>query len=248
VGGVEEDFANDDAINAKDNKEKSRRRRKRRKRPVVAGSSEPSQRSEREVTLHPSVEAVVNGDHGQETARIEEDRMDAVKVEVEDGDEAPSYSVCFLSFCWSQADVPFKSSGKGKGRAKPNSLKSLTHANFNLNLGSGSSETVSTVVSSPGQSSEIARLKEQLAEQRKASHFFHSLTSSKANQRLLWRRMRNSYPATREASIAFAPPAASLDVPDLLGTFTSALCADSVRACHLLWVPRTLVHVGSRPS
>ena len=70
----------------------------------------------------------------------------------------------------------FKSSDKGKGKAKPDSFSSLAHENPNLdnhNLGSGGtpgSDTRSTTLEGPNQSSEVARLKEQLAEQGKASH------------------------------------------------------------------------------
>jgi hypothetical protein len=94
VGGVDEDFDEDDTINTRDNKDRRRKKRKKRKKPisVVASSHETSQRSEPEVmnlTLHASSETtMVNGSHGQATTRLlafEEDRGNGVKVE----DEAP---------------------------------------------------------------------------------------------------------------------------------------------------------------
>ena len=70
----------------------------------------------------------------------------------------------------------FKFSDKGKCRAKLDSHRSLAHENpnpDNHNLGSGSnpgSNTCSTTPEGLNQSSEVARLKEQLAEQGKACH------------------------------------------------------------------------------
>jgi hypothetical protein len=83
-----------------------------------------------------------------------------------------STAFSFLSELMACSTSSSQPSDKGKGRAKSGSL-AHEHPNLdNHNLGSGStpgSDTHSTTLQGPDQSSEVARLKEQLAEQRKAS-------------------------------------------------------------------------------
>jgi hypothetical protein len=98
----------------------------------------------------------------------------------------------------------------------------------NHNLGSGSnprSDTRSTALEGPDQSSEVARLRKQLAEQQKQVMILVSNVSLKLTKLssyfcigAMFFLVIYSHPATRKASIAFESTAASFDVPDLPGT------------------------------